>query len=326
MEDVVRALRPENPWGFGVATVEEGVRLRNAGVGTPVIVFSPIPPASYESAVVHDLTLTVSDLDSVDRMTTAASRTGRVGRFHVEIDTGMGRSGFDWRRVDEWGADLVDRSSDTTIWAGCFTHFHSADLADGVASIAQWEKFTEALERLNPEEGSIIHASNAAAAIRYPRYGADAIRPGIFLYGGGIGAGQPAPEEVAQVRARVTLVREVPEGTTLGYRATYRSAGAERWATLGIGYGDGFPRVLGNRGSALLSGRKVPIIGRISMDMTVVDITGDDAVEEGDTATLIGRDGECAIALDEVADLAGTISYEILTGFTARMPRVWKTE
>jgi alanine racemase len=326
MEDVVRALLPEKPWGFGVATVEEGMRLRRAGVETPVIVFSPAPPASYESAVINDLTLTVSDLDSVERVTSAASRMGHVGRFHVEIDTGMGRSGFDWRRIDEWGADLVARTSDASMWTGCFTHFHSADLEDGGSTIDQWEKFTGALARLRPEEGSMIHACNAAAAMRHPGYGADAIRPGIFLYGGGIGAGQAAPEEVVQVRARVTLVRNVPEGTTVGYGATYRSSGAERWATLGIGYGDGFPRVLGNRGSVLLYGRKVPIVGRISMDMTVVDITGHDGVEVGDAATLIGRDGESAITLDEVADLAGTISYEILTGFTVRMPRVWKTE
>ena len=110
------------------------------------------------------------------------------------------------------------------------------------------------------------------------------------------------------------------------YGATYRSSGDERWATLGIGYGDGFPRVLGNRGSVLLSRRRVPIIGRISMDMTVVDITGVDGVDVGDTATLIGTDGDLVLPLDEVADLAGTISYEILTDFTARMPRVWTTE
>ena len=326
MEDVVRALRPENPWGFGVATVEEGARLRRAGVETPVIVFSPVPPASYESAVANDLTLTVSDLDSVERLTNAASRTGHIGRFHLEIDTGMGRSGFDWRRVDEWGADLVDRTSDTSIWEGCFTHFHSADSMDEAATVTQWEKFKAALELLKPSEGNIIHACNAAAAMRYPDYAADAVRPGIFLYGGGVGAGEVVPEEVARVHARVTLIREVPEETTLGYGATYRSSRAERWATLGIGYGDGLPRVLGNRGSVLLAGRRAPIIGRISMDMTVVDITDHDGVEVGDTATLIGRDGESNITLDEVADLAGTISYEILTGLAVRMPRVWKTE
>ena len=326
MEDVVRTLESEEPWGFGVATVEEGIRLRSAGVTTPVIIFSPVPPSSYDPAVAHDLTLTVSDLDSVERVVAAAARTGHVGRFHVEIDTGMGRSGFDWRLVAEWGPGLADRSSPASIWEGCFTHFHSADLADDGTTPAQWEKFTEALEQLKPEEGSLIHPCNAAGAMRYPSFAADAVRPGIFLYGGSIGAGVAPPEEVAQVRARVTLIRDVPESTTLGYGATYRSSGNERWATLGIGYGDGFPRVLGNHGSALLAGRRLPIIGRISMDMTVVDITGADGVEVGDTATLIGTDGDGVITLDEVADLAGTISYEILTGLTARMPRIWMTE
>ena len=326
MEDVVRTLESEDPWGFGVATVEEGVRLRTAGVTTPVIIFSPVPPGSYESAVAHGLTLTVSDLDSVERVTAAASRTGLIGRFHVEIDTGMGRSGFDWRRVAEWGIPLADLTSPTSIWEGCYTHFHSADLVDDGTTPAQWERFTEALEQLKPDDGSLVHACNAAAAIRYPGFAADAVRPGIFLYGGRIGKGVAVPEEVARVRARVTRIRDVPVGTTLGYGATYRSSGNERWVTLGIGYGDGFPRVLGNRGSALLSGRRVPIIGRISMDMTVVDITGDDGVGVGDTATLIGTDGDVSITLDDVADLAGTISYEILTGFTARMPRIWMTE
>ena len=326
MEDVVQALESEDPWGFGVATVEEGIRLRTAGVKTPVIIFSPVPPGSYEPAVAHGLTLTVSDLDSVERVASAATRTGHVGRFHVEIDTGMGRSGFDWRRVAEWGPGLTDRSSPTSVWEGCFTHFHSADLVDDGPTPAQWEKFSEALEQLKLEEGSLIHACNAAAAMRYPSFAADAVRPGIFLYGGRIGAGAAVPEEVARVRACVTLIRDVPVGTALGYGATYRSSGNERWATLGIGYGDGFPRILGNRGSALLSGRRVPIIGRISMDMTVVDITGDDEVGVGDMATLIGTDGDASITLDDVADLAGTISYEILTGFTARMPRIWMIE
>jgi len=326
MEDVVRTLESEDPWGFGVATVEEGLRLRDAGVTTAVIIFSPVPPSSYDSAVAHDLTLTVSDLDSAERVAAAAARTGHVGRFHVEVDTGMGRSGFDWRRVAEWGPALADWTSPTSVWEGCYTHFHSADLADDATTPAQWERFTEALEQLKPNEGSLVHACNAAAAMRYPTFAADAVRLGIFLYGGRIGADVAVPEEVARVLARVTLIRDVPVATTLGYGATYRSSGDERWATLGIGYGDGFPRVLGNRGSALLSGRKVSIIGRISMDMTVVDITGDDRVKVGDTATLIGTDGDLSITLDDVADLAGTISYEILTGFTTRMPRVWVTE
>ena len=184
MEDVVRTLESEGPWGFGVATVEEGVRLRAAGVSGALIILSPVPPGSYDAGVAHNLTLTVSDLDSVERVAAAAARTGRVGRFHVEVDTGMGRSGFDWRRVAEWGSALADLTSDTSIWEGCYTHFHSADLADDAPTRAQWERFIGAVAGLNPEAGSLIHACNAAAAMRYPGFAADAVRPGIFLYGG----------------------------------------------------------------------------------------------------------------------------------------------
>jgi len=325
MEQVVQTVEPDDPLGYGVATAEEGIRLRKAGIDRPVIIFSPLPPGSYELAVTHDLTVTISDVDSVGRLIDAASRAGVMARFQVEVDTGMGRAGFDWQRVSEWGPAVASFVSDKTSWEGCYTHFHSADTEDDRATIAQWRRFTEALGALEKGSGELTHACNAAASLRYPALQADAVRPGIFLYGGGVGPGVTGPEEVAQVRARVTLLRDVSEGTTLGYRTTYRSSGEERWATLGIGYGDGLPRILGNRGSTLISGRRVPIIGRISMDMTVVDITGVDGVVVGDTATLIGTDGEETITLDEVAELAGTISYEILTGLTPRLPRVWVT-
>jgi alanine racemase len=118
-------------------------------------------------------------------------------------------------------------------------------------------------------------------------------------------------------------VREASPGSTLGYGATHTARGPERWATLGIGYGDGLPRALGNRGEALVRGRRVPIVGRVSMDMTVVNISDVDGVEPGDVATLIGESGAERITVDEVAGLAGTISYEVLTGFTSRLPRIW---
>ena len=159
--------------------------------------------------------------------------------------------------------------------------------------------------------------------MRCPAYAGDAVRPGIFLYGGRVGRDLPAPEAVASVRARVVHVRSAAAGTTVGYGSTYRADGDERWATVSIGYGDGLPRSLGNCGSALVAGRRVPIIGRISMDVTVVDITGAPSVESGDVATFLGSDGDERITVDEVAELAGTISYEVLTGFTQRLPRVW---
>ena len=323
MEAVVQALEPEGPWGYGVATVEEGTRLRAGGVVKPVVIVSPLPPEAYDLAVAEALTPTLSEVDAVDRLAASAERLGREARFHVEIDTGMGRSGFDWRRIGEWSPALAERLSDLLVWEGCYTHFHSADVEGDDSTSEQWRRFCEALDGLARGEARLIHACNGAAALRYPSLAADAVRPGIFLYGGAVGAGVAPPDEVVRLRTRVTLIREVPEGTTLGYGATYRARGSERWATLGIGYGDGFPRILGNRGSALVRGQRVPIVGRISMDMTVVDISGVDGVVVGDTATLIGTDGEARITVDEVAEQAGTISYEILTGLTSRLPRVW---
>jgi alanine racemase len=208
-------------------------------------------------------------------------------------------------------------------WVGCFTHLHSAE--DDEASVRdQVKRFREVLAQISDLPPDLmVHVLNSPGSFVGPEHAHDAIRPGIFLYGGGIGAGRPVPRPVASLHARVCHVRDVVPGTTLGYGATYVSSGPERWATLSIGYGDGLPRSLGNRGSALLGGGRVPIIGRISMDLTVVDITDLSGVRVGDVATLLGVEGREEITLDQMAELAGTVSYEILTGFTSRLPRIW---
>jgi alanine racemase len=173
----------------------------------------------------------------------------------------------------------------------------------------------------------LVHASNSAATLRFPACLADAVRPGIYLYGGDplpdlLREKGPPVQPVVSLRSRIVLVREVPLGTTVGYGATYRAQRRERWATLGIGYGDGLPRSLSNRGVALVRGRRVPMIGRISMDLVVVNVTGIADAEVGEIATLIGRDGDEEITLEEIAARAGTINHEILTGLGPRLPRV----
>ncbi|MBI4539653.1 MAG: alanine racemase [Gemmatimonadetes bacterium] len=320
----VRALELVDPWGYGVATVEEGTCLRELGVRRPILVSSPVPPDGCRSAVEHDLIVSVSDLEVLDCLVSAAHGVGRSASFHVEIDTGMGRAGFDWREAATWGLAVAGRASAAACWTGCFTHFHSADLPERGPSEIQWERFQDALAALPvPRERLMIHAANSAAALRFPAFAAGGVRPGIFLYGGAVGVDLPLPEPVASVRARVVRIRDATPGSTVGYGATHAARAWERWATLAIGYGDGLPRALGNRGWVIVGGRRVPIIGRISMDVTVVDITGDDSTRVGDVATLIGADGDQYISVEEVAALAGTISYEILTGFTARLPRIW---
>ncbi|MEX0979637.1 MAG: alanine racemase [Gemmatimonadota bacterium] len=324
--EVVRFLEGEAPWGFGVATTEEGEELRALGIELPVLVIGPVPPAAYPDLVAAGLTPGISDLGGLRALAAAAARAGRPATFHVEIDTGMGRGGFAWRDARTWGEEVAKLASpgDRLRWSGCFTHFHSADEADDAALLVQRQRFRGALALLpRLGEGALIHACNSAGALRGPAATENAVRPGIFLYGGVAGNTLPAPEPVASLRARVVFVRDAPEGSTVGYGATHTASRPERWATVGIGYGDGLPRALGNRGHALVKGRRVPIIGRISMDLTVVDITDVQGVEPGDVVTFIGSDGSATISVEEVASLASTINYEILTDFTRRLPRIW---
>lgn len=319
------ALEIEEPWGYGVATVAEGLELRTLGVTRPVLVFSPVPLGALEAGVREGLTFCVSDLDALEGVVAAAGRQGRTVAVHVEVDTGMGRSGIDWRRAGEWGSRVVELTRGAVRLEGIFTHFHSADEGEGEGVELQAERFRDALDALPLPEGErpMEHLCNSAAVFRRPELALGGVRPGIFLYGGRVGSASPGPEPVLHLRARIALVREVPPGTTLGYGATYRARGWERWATVGIGYGDGLPRSLGNRGHALVRGRRAPIIGRISMDLTVVDITNLPEAIRGDVATFVGRDGDEEIPLEEVARHAGTISYEVLTGLTSRLPRIW---
>jgi len=327
LKGAVRALEHENPWGYGVATVPEGIAVRELGVTRPILVLSPFPRGSARAAVSAGLALSISDPEALLELSAAATELGREAIIHVEVDTGMGRAGLDWRAVSQWGPELVARSGPPLRWEGVFTHLHSADRADSSSVSEQAERFretVEALERAGWKRG-LLHVNNSAGVLRRPDLSYDLVRPGIFLYGGDAGEGLREPEEVVSVRARIVLVREVAPETTLGYGATYRARRTERWATVGIGYGDGLPRALGNRGAALVGGIRVPIIGRISMDLTVVDITDLPGTEGsvGEIVTFIGSDGASRVPLEEAAGLAGTIGYEVLTGLTARLPRVW---
>ncbi len=323
--DVVSCLEPLDPWGFGVAAVSEGAALRGLGVARPIVVCSPVPMGELEAAIRHDLQPFVSSLGALDALAAAAEGAGRVAAWHLDVDTGMGRSGFDWRDADAW-LPAATAARPGLRWVGVCTHLHSADESE--ASVhEQWGRLSEVLERVSGLDGApdglLVHTLNSAGAFRAPGYARALVRPGIFLYGGGVGPGQPEPAQVVSVHARVVHLRDAPAGTTLGYGSTYAATVPERWATLSIGYGDGLPRALSNRGSALVEGVRVPIIGRISMDVTVVDVTGVPEVSEGSVATLIGSQGHEHITLDEVARQADTISYEILTGLTSRLPRVW---
>jgi alanine racemase len=298
----VRALEPLEPWGYGVATVDEGATLRAAGIDRPIVVFSPLIPDAIPRYLAHRLRPAIDEIEALRAWLGQGSAP-----FHVDIDTGMSRSGFRWTGDTGWRNLLAGSAG----FEGCFTHFHSAE-GDPASVHRQWRRFQQLLEAL-PGRPPLVHVANSAAALQGNTYACDLVRPGIFLYGGG--AGGPAPEPVARLRARVVSERIVRAGETVSYGGTWTAPRDTRVATLAIGYADGVPRSLSNTGVVELGGRLAPIVGRVTMDFIMV--APDVAVSRGDVATIFGG----LVSLDDQARRAGTISYELLTSLGPRLPR-----
>lgn len=300
---VVEALEPLEPWGYGVATVAEGATLRSAGIRRPIVVFTPMQPYDVDPCRASGLRPVIGDLEGLDAWT-----SGNDEPFHVEIDTGMGRSGFRWD--DTEALARLGNVAKTPSFEGVFTHFHSGHDPD--ACDLQWSRFEEVLGRL-PQRPSLVHAANSAAAMQGARFAGDLVRPGIFLYGGAVAGHVPQP--VVKLRTRVVAVRRVELGDTVSYDATWTAPEPVLVATLALGYADGLRRSLSGRGNVEIDGRIVPIVGRVTMDMTMVAAPG--PVRAGDVATVFGG----RISLDQQATAAGTIAYELLTGLAARVHR-----
>ncbi len=312
------------PWGFGVATTDEAAELRGLGWQGRLVVFTPCASLDGSAIVRLGAEPAISSLDALRAFGEAAGDAGGGRRLpvHLEVDTGMGRAGLVARRRERWIPEVARALEDRPLeLASTFTHFHSAE-TDEAATTAQAEELRATVKEMRAAgvDPGLVHLSNSAAVLRHPELAADLVRPGIYLYGGGGG------EPVASVRARILDVREVPEGHTVSYGALHRTSAPARLATLGVGYGDGLRRELSDRGSALVAGRRVPIRGAVCMDVTVVEVTDVPEARAGTVATLLGRDGEAEIGLDEVAETCGTIPYEILTGLGRRLPRIRRDE
>lgn len=312
---VSRALEPLDPWGYGVATIEEGAELRAAGISRPILVFLPARATLFAAYERHQLTPALGDAGSIVEWTAQTDRP-----FHVEIDTGMGRSGVPWDEVDELGAAV-----DTPGLEGCYTQFHSADRPDSVEPTEQQlKRFLAAVQGL-PRRPALLHVANSAAALRDRRYAFDLVRPGVFLYGGAPGEGLPQPRPVVAVRARVLSVRRVRRGESVSYNASWVAPRDTVIATLGIGYADGIRRTLGSGGRAhvLIRGRRCPVVGLVTMDMTLVE-TGTLEVQVGDVATLVGEEATQQITLEEFVGWSGELQREFLTGLGPRLVRRYR--
>jgi alanine racemase len=311
---VCTALESVDPWGYGVATIEEGAELRAAGIARPILVFMPAHAPRFDDYDRHQLTPALGDAGSILEWTARSERP-----FHIEIDTGMGRSGVRWDEADELGAAV-----DTASLEGCYTHFHSAERPDGSAE-RQLERFLEAVGRL-PRRPQLLHVANSAAAVRGKAFAFDMVRPGIFLYGGSSGHDLPQPRPVVSVRARVVSMRRVKRGESVSYNASWTAPHDTVVATLRCGYADGLRRTLAGGttaggASVLLRGQRRPIVGFVQMDMALVE-TGTLEVQVGDIATIVGADAKERITLTEFAQWGGELPHEFLTGLGPRLPRI----
>jgi alanine racemase len=307
---VAHALLDLKPWGFGVATLEEGEELRRAGLTLPILVFSPILPAQFDAIRRAQLTPVLGEPETIRRW----SEIGAP--WHLSIDTGMSRAGVPWRDIASVRDPVGARPPE-----GVCTHFHSSQLPDGSRQ-EQERRFAEAVAAL-PITPPLLHADNSGAIEHRSPSPYQLARPGIFLYGVGSGHGATIePDPVVAVRGRVVEVRIVREGDTVGYDAGWRAPRAGRIATVSLGYADGYRRGLGNRATALLGGQAVPIVGFVTMDMTMLDVT-DKPCKVGDVVTFLGRDGKALLTVADVAEKGEFSPYEILTGLRGRLPRLY---
>ena len=310
---------------FGVATLEEAVQLREAGIQAPLIVLAGVFPAQLDTFVEYKLTPVVHDLISLKALDRESSRRQVELRVHLKIDTGMGRLGFLAAEADQWIAAI--KQAESLHIQGVFSHFSHAESVQGDYTQKQLEIFKRVLGQLRSAGviPDLVHLANSAATITLPAAYFDMVRPGLMLYGV-----YPSPNMKEQInlkpvlswKTKILQLKNVPSGTSVSYGQTYVTERESLIATLPIGYADGYPRFLSNRGEALVRGQRARIAGRVCMDLTMIDVTDIRNVRQGDEVVLLGRQGGAEISADEIAAWANTISYEILTSIGTRVPRI----
>jgi alanine racemase len=309
---------------LGVATVQEAVVLRQAGIDAPVLVMVNPHGDGLAQIVEHRLTLMVSDLATAQRLGELSREAGRVSTVHCKVDTGMGRQGFAANEAPD-ALQAISRITHIDI-EGIATHFPSSDVPDDPFTLAQIKVFRQAVREIEKRgiPFEFAHAANSAAIINYPDSLFDAVRPGLISYGVWPVADSSERSPLRRVlrwETHVVQVRDLPDGASIGYNRSFTANGPIRIAVLPVGYADGYRRHLSNNADVLLRGRRCPVRGIISMDQTVVDVSALPEVHPGDTATLIGGDGDETVTAEELARRAGTISYDILTGIGKRVVR-----
>ncbi|MDP2891623.1 MAG: alanine racemase [Bacillota bacterium] len=311
---------------LGVAIPEEAEALRHAGIGAPILVLGGITPGMEETVLKHGLRQTVFDEEGVRLLENCAAKTGRKARIHIKVDTGMSRIGI--REIGELMqlARFIKECRHVEL-EGLFTHFAAADAKNIAFTLKQKAVFDDMAAQIRKMGFSpMIHAANSAAILRLPQTHYDMVRAGISVYGY---YGSDEVEKIIPLypamewKTHVMMVKTLPPGVSVSYGRTFVTKRKTAVATLPVGYGDGYKRVLSSRASVLIKGNRAPVLGRVCMDQLMVDVTGIEGVKTGDEAVLLGRQGMEMIDAEEMAKWADTISYEILLSISPRVPRIY---
>ena len=311
---------------LAVNRVVEGIELRRAGIAAPILILGYSPPWEAEAIVRHDLTPTITEREVALALARAAASQGKTVPVHVKVDTGMGRFGLLPKEVADFAKGLADFPN--LRLEGLYTHFATADEADKSHTRRQFGLFLDVLKRLE-EAGikvPIRHAANSAATLDLPETHLDMVRCGIAIYGlyPSAEVSHSVPLKPAMsLKSRVARLRTLPAGSCISYGCTYVTSSPTRVALVPVGYGDGYHRLLSNRGQVLICGRRAPILGRVCMDQFVVDVSDIPGVRLDDEVVVFGRQGEEEISAEEVAAWAQTINYEVVTALMPRVTRVY---
>jgi alanine racemase len=327
--ECARCLAREGADWFGVALPEEGIELRASAITQPILCLAGHWPGQAAACIQHRLTAVVYRLDMIDALNRAAANAGVVADVHVKVDTGMGRLGVRFDQLSEFVAAL-EQFRNVRI-DGVMTHLAAADdAACQPLTRDQIQRFDDAVTvfREHGYRPTHLHLANSAGIFGHRESWGNLVRPGGVLYGLwrdvlSLSTSSPRLLPVMSLHSRICLLKWVPPGETIGYGCTFEASRRSLIATLPVGYHDGYMRGLSNRGHVIVRGMFAPVVGRVSMDLTLVDVTGVEGVEVDDQVTLLGWNGELKIPAEDLARIVGTLSYEVTCGVSYRVPRVF---
>ncbi len=321
-------------FGFALATAEEAFILRNSGITKPLLILGYTFPNAYEEMILKGVSITVFREDMLDELADVCRKLSSTeckykAKIHIKLDTGMGRIGI---TPDDKGLEFVKKalSYEEIELEGIFSHLSRADETDRSFTYTQIDKYKNFTDRVKNELGYsdfISHLSNSAGIIEYPEAAFDVVRAGIILYGlwpsDEVSKDKVLLKSALSLYSQIVFVKDVPEGTPISYGGTYVCPKQMKIATVPVGYGEGYPRNLSNKGYVLINGQRCPILGRVCMDQFMVDVSMLPNVKEGDEVVLIGGNGANKITMEELGDLSGRFNYELSCDLGKRIPRVY---